>query len=298
MFVKAIETVTQFTRPFKTITRAYGKNEISPGCATFIIVNEEGWILTCKHVAEEIKIASQVNRQYSNFKAELSAISPEDENYKIKLEALEEKYHYDKKKNVRIQQLNFLERVVDKSTGFRTILHPTYDIALIHIEGYEKVLCDTFPVFAKDGFALKQGMSLCRLGYPYPEFTDFAYNKEKDTIEWTNDGRTGTPLFPIDGILTRFHVDANNRRFGVELSTPGLKGQSGGPLFDAHGLIYGIQSSTMSLPLGFNMENVEVIVDGIKKKVNDYSFIHLGVCIHVDVIKEFMDANHVEYQVG
>lgn len=84
----------------------------------------------------------------------------------------------------------------------------------------------------------------------------------------------------------------------VELSTPGLRGQSGGPLFDKDGLVYGMQSCTISLPLGFDQENREINVKGVKKKVNDYSFIHLGRCVTVELLKEFMDANGVKYQVG
>ena len=102
----------------------------------------------------------------------------------------------------------------------------------------------------------------------------------------------------MDGILTRHLIGVGNRVFGLELSTPGLRGQSGGPLFDINGIVCGMQSATNSLPLGFDQENREIKVKGVAKKVNDYSFIHLGHCIHIDVIKEFMDANGVKYNVG
>ena len=93
-------------------------------------------------------------------------------------------------------------------------------------------------------------------------------------------------------------ADANDRIIGLELSTPGLKGQSGGPLFDKEGVVCGLQSSTGSLPLGFDQVNREIMVHGKKKKVSNYPFLHLGICVHVDFIKRFLDENDVKYLVG
>ena len=38
----------------------------------------------------------------------------------------------------------------------------------------------------------------------------------------------------------------------VETSTPGLKGQSGGPIFDTNGHIYAMQVQPNHIPLGFH----------------------------------------------
>ena len=296
MFVKAIETATKFTRPFLTISRAYGSEEIDPGCATLILVNDEGWVLTCKHVAKLLADAESVDKKYADFKNELALILKGEKHYKSNLHALEKKYGYVKGKTTAQMKNRFFD-VVDNLSGMQYFLHPQYDIALIRIDGFGKVLCDQYPVFASDTSALKQGKALCRLGYPYPEYNNFKYDSEHDDIVWVNEGRANTPLFPIDGILTR-HVINNGKFVEIELSTPGLRGQSGGPLFDKDGLVYGMQSCTISLPLGFDQENREINVKGVKKKVNDYSFIHLGRCVTVDLLKEFMDANGVKYQVG
>lgn len=298
MFVKAIETATEFTRPLLCISRTYGSESIEPGGASLIVVNDEGWVLTCKHVALQIKAADSISNKYEKFKIEISTIPKGDKHYKSKLKTIEKKYSYVKGKGDVVQLKNNFVDVVDKFTGLTTYLHPVYDIALIKLDGFGKMLCNHFPFFASDSSILKQGKSLCRLGYPYPEFTNFRYDAAKDDIVWTKDGRVSTPLFPIVGILTRHVVDEKGRVVGVEMSTPGLKGQSGGPLFDTNGLVYGIQSSTITLPLGFDQENREIKVNGVSKKVNDYSFIHLGRCVHVDVIKEFMDLHGVKYQVG
>ena len=297
MFVDAIEKVTKFTRPFMSIYRVYGETVAKPNCATFIIVNDEGWILTCKHVAEQFITATQVNKKYDDFKNELAALS-KGKHYKTQVRELEKKYNYARNKNILIQQQDRFMGVVDKSTGYQWHLHKDYDIALIRFDGFNKVLTNEFPKFAKDSSVLKQGKSLCRLGYPYPEFNNFRYDETKDDIEWTDDGRTSTPLFPIDGILTRFGVDAQCKRYEIELSTPGLRGQSGGPLFDENGVVYGVQARTIFQHLGFDVEDEEITVNGKTKKVDNYPFMHLGRCIHVDIIKEFMDEHGVKYQVG
>ena len=53
------------------------------------------------------------------------------------------------------------------------------------------------------------------------------------------------------------------------MSTPGFKGQSGGPLFDERGIIYGMQSAITSL--------------------------NLGQCIHAQVIKDFLRKEKVKF---
>jgi hypothetical protein len=67
------------------------------------------------------------------------------------------------------------------------------------------------------------------------------------------------PRFPIDGIFTRIinvvPGGAPPLPFPlqwIETSIPGLRGQSGGPIFDVHGNIWAIQTSTEHLPLGFD----------------------------------------------
>lgn len=298
MFVNAIEKVTKFTRPFMSIYRVYGEKEVKPSCATFIIVNNDGWVLTCKHVAEQIVTSDRANQQYSAFRSELSTLSKSGKHYKSQVRDLEKKYNYVKNKNILIQQqIRFMD-VVDNSTGYQCFLHKNYDIALIHFEGFNKVLCDEFPVFAKDSLGLKQGKSFCRLGYPYPEFNNFKYDESTDEIEWTDKGRNVTPLFPIDGILTRFGADEKGNIYEIELSTPGLKGQSGGPLFDENGVVYGLQSRTLFQHLGFDIEEAEIVVNGKNKKIDNYPFMHLGRCVHINVIKAFMNENGVKYQVG
>ena len=296
MFVKAIETVTEFTRPIHTIMRRYGSREIERGCSSFIIINDEGFAITCKHVIKDlIAPADAINKQYKQFKRELNSL-PIGGKRKRLITNLENKYSYKKNESV-VQIYNRFCDTLDTFSEIKYWCHPTYDLAIIKFEGFSRLLYDKFPIFAKDGNNAKQGKSLCRLGYPYPEFSNYTYDEETDDIKWTEENRLDSPRFPIDGIITRLAYDKEGTINEIEMSTPGLKGQSGGPLFDCNGVVYGIQSNTISLPLGFDQIGRDLVINGKKKKVNDYSFIHLGRCVHINVIKEFMDQHHIKYNI-
>jgi len=81
------------------------------------------------------------------------------------------------------------------------------------------------------------------------------------------------------------------------MSTPGLRGQSGGPLFDREGIIYGMQSATNHLHLGFDLKDKELVTDGKKTKVSNYPFLHVGISVHVDKIKDFLNMHKIDFSV-
>jgi len=162
-------------------------------------------------------------------------------------------------------------------------LHPTFDVALLTFKDYKRLLCDKFPMFAKDGTELQQGTFLCRIGFPFPEFTNFEYDKVNDRIRWTDKGRINTPRFPIEGMVTRRLV-RGDVRWGFELSTPGLKGQSGGPAFDTDGRIWDMQSGTNHLDLQFDV-NKDLFRCGRKVHVTEHAFLHVGHCVDINTLK-------------
>jgi len=173
-------------------------------------------------------------------------------------------------------------------------LHPTQDLAIIQFRDFDSKQYQGYAQFIKDSRLIKPGRYLCRLGYPFPEFTNYHYNKNTGDIEWTKEGRSLTPSFPIDGIITR-HIGEGNEITGIEMSTPGLRGQSGGPLFDPNGLVYGMQSATRHLHLGFDQVNREVTTGGHRKRVSNYPFLNVGQCVHVDVIKSFLREKKIRF---
>ncbi|MCQ2070262.1 MAG: serine protease, partial [archaeon] len=66
----------------------------------------------------------------------------------------------------------------------------------------------------------------------------------------------------------------------VETTTPGMRGQSGGPIFDTAGRIYAMQSRTEHIPLGFEVGN---------------QFMNIGMGVHGGTIRQVLDARKVDY---
>ncbi|ODS81751.1 MAG: hypothetical protein ABS46_10675 [Cytophagaceae bacterium SCN 52-12] len=294
MFVEALERVDQFTRAIHFISRYYGSAEIIPQTATMFFVNENGWAVTCKHVAENLINGDKVYAKYLAFKKEFRFFQKEP-TAAVQKRRLEEKYSLNGETLIRVKN-SFPESV----TGdYQLVIHrhPVYDLAIVRFVGYSGVKYRGFATFLKDEQKVRPGRSLCRLGYPFPEFTNYRLNTDIDDIEWSQEGKVGTPGFPIDGIITRQVADQGGI-FGIEMSTPGLRGQSGGPLFDKEGIVYGMQSATQHLHLGFDQVNREVISDGVRKRVSNYPFLNVGRCVHVRIIKEFLREKGVKFYEG
>jgi hypothetical protein len=291
MFARGIETALKFTRPIRTISRTYGSTLIQAGASSLFFVNNEGWALTCRHVAKQIAISNKVLTRKMSFEKELLSLPAGKSRKKWKKE-LEKKHNLTPYETYEIY--NSFVNCVEGRLNAEIRVHKEIDVALIHFNNYSKLLCDTFPVFISDDLFVKAGRSVCRLGYPFAEFKNYEYNKEEDKIRWTTEGRKDTPFFPVEGMITRQLRGKGSKLIGFEISTPGLRGQSGGPAFDIDGRIFGMQAATGHLDMNFDIEQ-EVIRGGKKKKIQDYAFLHVGHCIHVSVLKEFMTENGVKF---
>ncbi|MEO7445491.1 MAG: serine protease [Ferruginibacter sp.] len=292
MFIEAIEKAAAFTRPLHSIMRSYGGKQVLPGAGTLFFVNDEGYAITCKHVLDILAGADTINNNYNAFKQERQAFSSDNKHRQL-LKGLELKYKYTAESIVQVKN-NFVD-CVDTMSGFTWHTHPSLDLAILKFNGYGKTFYTEVARFLKNDDDVKQGKFLCRLGFPFPEFTNFAYNAEQDDIHWTTEGVSSSPRFPIEGMITRFLANQEEGLFGIEMSTPGLKGQSGGPLFDNKGLVYGMQFSTKHLHLGFDMIDKEIMLNTGVKKISDYAFLHLGQCIHVKAIKAFLRQHNVKF---
>ncbi len=293
MFVTAIERAGEFTRAIHSIFRFLGSTEVHAGAATLFFVNADGWALTCQHVAAQLLAVAPLQQKYQAYKAEVNALGRKRTTQAVK--QVQRKYAFDHTTAVELAN-----RVINCVEGPFTVsgqLHATLDIALLKFDNFTRLNCGAFPLFAQRGGDLKQGKFLCRLGFPFPEFTNFAYDAASDSISWTNQGQEHTPRFPIEGMVTRHLLAADGSTFGFELSTPGLKGQSGGPAFDVEGRIWGMQFGTAHLDLDFDV-NMQVIRQGVKKQVRDNAFLHVGRCVDVDALKNFMRVHGVAFNEG
>ena len=288
MFADAIERVGGYTRALHIIRRHYGENNVSTDCGTLFFVNRSGWALTSKHVAAAIPVADQLEKKYKKFLEERENLT-KDQSYRFELKLLEKRYNY--QKDVIMQLRNSFVGCVEGGNGFNCKFHPRYDLALIHFNDPTALRYEGAAVFAKN--PPRVGDTLCRLGYAFPEFNNYCYNEEKDAIEFTGQGNPGTPRFPLDGMVTRFLRD-DARFFGIELTTPGLPGLSGAPLFDSDGKVYGLQFATRPLYIGTDVKDIPV-PGSSEETMSDRGFIRLGQCVHLDVIKDFLQANGVSF---
>jgi len=292
MFVKAIQTAGAFTRPIRTIGRFYGSKDVIPGTATLFFVNKDGWALTCAHVARQLILTDKLFKRFNSFKDELREVSAGKKGSQTR-RALEQKYGIRRGKLVELHS-SFTD-CLEGNLNFEIKVSKEADIALLKFYDFNRLLCSEFPVFAKDHTSLQPGKFLCRLGFPFPEFTNFKYDVDTEQIEWTQEGRVSTPRFPIEGMVTRHLLGKSGKTIGFELSAPGLRGQSGGPAFDSEGIIWGMQALTQHLDLDFDVD-MEVLRDGKKKKLSESAILHVGHCIQVGLLKDFMRSHGVAFK--
>lgn len=291
MFENAIEIASKFTRAIHTISRNYNSKDIQPGCSTLFFVNKDGWALTCGHVLDLLIITDVLLQKKKDFENERklrpAAIPP-----KQWLRGLEQKYGIANGNTYEVQ--NLFINCFSGFSDFHVIKHPKYDVGLIKINDMAGCTVTTFPKFPENTSSMRNGKFLCRLGFPFPEFENFEYDLATDSIRWNNNPNNLSPWFPLDGMVTRFMRDETNI-FGFELSTPGIKGHSGGPIFDQNGQVWGIQYGTAHHDLDFDVENMSVFRKGAKKKISTHSILNVGLGVHVDVIKTFMKVNNVSF---
>ena len=166
-------------------------------------------------------------------------------------------------------------------------------LACGRLENFSQNSVKTYPVFRRIDDPLAIGTSLCRLGFPFSKITA-TFDEENKTFRIA-DGVLPMPRFPNEGIHTRLlkksDQESNRVATFVETSTPGLKGQSGGPILDVSGRICALQSGTVHLPLGFTPKvktgNTEVV---------EHQFMHVGFGAHVTEILKFLDNHGIAYQ--
>jgi S1-C subfamily serine protease len=133
-------------------------------------------------------------------------------------------------------------------------------------------------------------VSVLRYGYPF-HAVDAAFDEQTRTFSIVSG--LPVPVFPIEGITTRLAQgppDAKYERWFLETSSPGLRGQSGGPVVDTDGTVWAIQSRTAHLPLGFNPR-----VKIGNAEIEEHQFLNVGMGADSRTIKEFLDHHGVSY---
>ncbi len=265
MFSHAIEVASAFTFPFVGLRRDRA-GRVHTTVAAFVVVNPEGWVLTSAHVANEFVVPDDAGSGTPG--AHGDEVVSRSEIWAIP---------------------GFSDtpsRVVEVH------VNRLADIALCRLEPFFPERIETYPVFRSAENPVLQGMSVCRLGFP---FYDVEASWEDAGEGFVVDSAAfPAPRFALDGIVARFHriwAEPNGASaLFIETSTPGLRGQSGGPLVDVEGRVCGIQSHTSQLDLGFDAHYES---DG--RHVVERQFLNVGAATHVDEVRMILGGTGVGY---
>jgi len=246
---------------------------------SFVVVNEEGWIVTAAHAFGGLRTIPVHKKEIAAYEAGKLA--------RKKVPGL--------RKNPKW--------VVDHSVwpgrdGVRLegiVANFEIDLAIARLTPFEPAWVDRYPNLKDPADGVLPGTSLCRLGFPFHQFTP---TYEKGTGFRLPAGALPAPLFPLEGIMTRnvsagLTADRKREIKFIETSSPGLRGQSGGPLFDQAGRVWGIQSRTTHLPLGFSPP-----VPGEAKNAVEHQFLNVGWAVHPEVVQAFLKENGVKFDVA
>ena len=287
MFVRALRLAGAFTRPVVISTRAVD-GKCRGVVAACTVVNRDGWVLTAAHV---LGLARRFEDEAGRFRA-----------WRAELRDLERATaSFD---SARKRKLRHLHRPAPDSARDCSVwwgadgaaltdvrLAPASDLALGRLRPFDPAGIAHYPAFKVPDADYAPGRSLCRLGFPFHEVAP-TWDEARGAFVLPPEAFP-MPLFPIEGMLTRFlsapppdAADAADAARGqyIETSSPGLQGQSGGPVFDAEGAVWAIQSHTRHLPLGFRPR-----APGEPKGPVAHQFLDVGVGVHARAILALLE---------
>lgn len=253
----------------------------------FIVLNEEGWILTACHIVEEIKNLTEQCALYSAHVEKVSQINSDKSLNKAKRK--KELRQLNKPTNPIVNLSVWWGRDGWNVESFQ--LNKLADISIGQIRGFDKKYITTYPEFKNPTVNFNVGENLCKLGFPFYNIKP-TYDESKSVFQLPQ-GTLPIPLFPIEGIFTRTAVMKKGESSAefVETSSPGLRGQSGGPTFDAEGRIWAMQSRTVNLPLGFSPK--------VPNQQNrEHQFLNVGLGTHANAIIKFLNAANVKFHMS
>jgi hypothetical protein len=272
MFASAFEKATKFTRPLVICLR-HMDGSCSSGMGTFVLLNADGWAVTAHHIIAEFGKFQQQIGLAKIHRAALDAVAAEPDPNKRRAKS---RRLPNNDKLVEEFAVWFGQDDVNVEDGSLRE-YPFADIALVRLTGLDFPADMEFPTFKRDG-SLRPGTSLIKVGYPF-HTVEPKYLSDENRF-WFDD-TTMRPI-PIDGIFTRLtplvlppHVAVEPPGLPMqrlESSSPGLRGQSGGPTLDMAGNVWGIQSSTVHLDLGFSPSKR----DDRNRDIVEHQFLNVG----------------------
>ncbi len=267
MFADACEKMTRCTRPIISSALTVG-GTLNSTIGSFVVINREGWALTAAHIVEPAR----------RFRAD-------SEQMRIAEEAGESP-------DPSLLRAQSFWWSWDGVTQESMHVYPDVDLAVVKLSGFRPEMIQEYPVF-KDPTKMRIGMSICRIGFPFVRAVT-SYDSESGRF-LINKGVLPVPFFPNDGIFTRTlnGPSKEGREYDalfVETSSPGLRGQSGGPVFDRKGYIAAIQTTTAHMDMGFDSVHAQ---DGT---VVAKQFLNVGIGVHVKTVMQILDRLGIRYK--
>ena len=290
MFRKACEIARRFTWPV-VISRRLVSGKCYAVIGSCVVVNPEGWIVTAGHVLKECDDLAKAVLRTRALQAQIAAIEQDTTIDRHELRARLASVKPPKSDDTERSSVWFGRDHLRMKEGY--VLEGA-DLAIARLEPFDPAWVAQYPMFRGTTHDFEPGTSMCRLGFPFHR------------LEPTWDAATNTfrlppesvplPIFPVDGIFTRTAEIVVARGASepamlppyplrmVETSSPGLPGQSGGPIFDANGLVWGIQVATASYPLELD--------------TTERQYLNVGLGIAPITLFGFFDDRGVKYQVS
>lgn len=287
MFALAVERANAFTQPVVISWRLLNE-EVRSGCGAFVVLNSDGWIATAAHVFDISRIAEEHQTEKAKYDAEVDKIRADATLKSKKIRDLINRVPHNQEW---IVGYDYFWNVAGVSVTDIYMEHGC-DLAVARLQPFDATWIAQYPILKDPTAPMPVGTSLCRLGFPFHAISA-TYDKATNTFI-LGKGVLPVPRFPNDGIHTQVvdwtHPNGSSGKF-IQTSTPGLKGQSGGPIFDTSGRIWAIQCKTRSLPLDF-----QVTVKHNGKDIVEHQVMNVGLGAHVSELMRILDSRGIAYQ--
>jgi hypothetical protein len=287
MFRAGCALASKFTFPVIICQRTIS-GKCAAGIGAYVLVNKEGWIATAGHVlkqfVEGIQSVERCRNHGSTEAAIRADVTIDEKERRKRLRAL----GYPKPDDVSQCAIHWSGSPTTITVSNVSILDGV-DLGIGKLEGFVPASGQIYPVFKDPSRDFDPGASLCKLGYPFHSISP-TFDQVQQRFELPTDALP-VPQFPIEGIFTRIAKvvvpnapDPGFPLLWVETSSPGLRGQSGGPTFDTKGTVWAIQCQTSHYDLGFNSKTPQ--------------FYNVGLGVHTETLFNVFDRNAVKYEMS
>ncbi len=290
MFSKAYNLAKLFTHPLVVAMRYHDKT-VESGLGAFVVLNDDGWLMTAAHNFGAAFAFGQHQQELAQYNEKIEKLNAntqiKDHQRKLLAQALKPnpKWITDFAIMLAGQRIEILEHY----------FYQQNDIAFIRVDKSFIKGQILFPKIINPS-VINPGTSLCKFGFPFIE-VKANFNTVTNQFDLLQN-LLPVPFFPIEGIYTRNVLmgktaDGAMDILFLETSSPGLKGQSGGPICDTEGNIYAIQSQNVTIPLGFT-GTVEIN----KKKVEENQFFNAGIGVHPQILVDLLVKHNIKFSIA